>query len=89
MNENERILKVIYGTQESSLDYIKRFSMCDCLTLYMPDTYTAMGAGLELFNNKFIAGENIHYHITNRQNYWISQTPISRQTFSSSLTCIN
>lgn len=57
MEEEERLVRVVYGKQESSLEYFKRFAVCDCLSLYMPGTYTAMGAGLELFLHKFKPGE--------------------------------
>ena len=57
MTNEERLQKVIFGTQYSSLEYVERFSMCDCLTLGMENTYTAMGAGLEVFLRKFSPGE--------------------------------
>ena len=57
MNENERMLRVIYGKQESSLDHIKRYSLCDCLTLFFKNTYTAMGCGTNVFNEKLHPGQ--------------------------------
>ena len=57
MTKDELIQLAIWGKQKSSLEYMKRFSMCDCLTVKMEDTYTAIGAGLECFLNKFIPGE--------------------------------
>ena len=57
MNEEERLRRTIDGQQTSSLEYVKYFCICDCLTLGMPEGYTAMGAGLELFINKFNPGE--------------------------------
>lgn len=57
MDVNEVIRRTIGGAQNSSLEYMKRFSLCDCITIPIPDTYTAMGAGLELFLEKFVPGE--------------------------------
>ena len=57
MDEQQRMHRVVYGKQDSSLEYFKRFAICDCLTLYMPNTYTAMRAGLELFLHKFKPNE--------------------------------
>ena len=55
---NEDIIKLaIKGGQHSTLGYKKRFSICDCITIKTLDCYTAMGAGLELFLNRFNAGE--------------------------------
>ena len=35
-----------------NVTYIHRFSMCNCVTLYFPDTYTAHGMTLDFFLNK-------------------------------------
>lgn len=45
--------------QFGSTDYIKRFSICACLTLFMEDTYAAMGMGTDLFNKKAVAGQRL------------------------------
>ncbi len=57
MRDEEIIRLAIEGGQHSSLEHKKRFSMCDCISIKMSDSYTAMGAGLELFLKKFNAGE--------------------------------
>jgi len=57
MDEKERQQRTTIGQQNSSLEYIKYFCICDCITLGMPEGYTAMGAGLELFLSKFQPGE--------------------------------
>ena len=57
MDEKERQWRTTIGQQNSSLEYIKYFCICDCITLGMPEGYTAMGAGLELFLDKFQPGK--------------------------------
>lgn len=57
MTKDELIQLAVWGKQKSSLDYMKRFSMCDCLTIKMDDTYTAIGAGIDCFINNFVPGE--------------------------------
>lgn len=57
MDQAERERRAAVGQQNSSLEYVKYFCICDCITLGMPDGYTAMGAGLELFLEKFKPGE--------------------------------
>jgi len=51
------IKKTINGVQNSSLEYMKRYSLCDCVTLGFPETYNAMGLGLDVFNSKIEAGK--------------------------------
>jgi hypothetical protein len=45
--------------QASSLEYVKRFSLCDCLTANLHDSYTAMNMGIEVFLTKVVAGEKL------------------------------
>ena len=45
--------------QIGSTNYIKRFAICACVTVFMEDTYSAMGMGTDLFNKKAIPGERL------------------------------
>jgi len=57
MDNKERLRRAAVGQQNSSLEYVKYYCLCDCITLNMSESYTAMGAGLELFLDKFQPGE--------------------------------
>lgn len=35
--------------QEVDINYVKRFSMCNCLTIHFPDTYTAHAMTMDVF----------------------------------------
>lgn len=43
----------------SSLEYVKRFSMCNCLTISMPDTYTAHAMTVDFFLKRASPGRKI------------------------------
>jgi hypothetical protein len=47
------------GQQVSSLDYMKRFSLCNCLTVYFPETYTLHGVSLDVINKLAAPGKRI------------------------------
>lgn len=46
-------------TMPSSLEYIKRFSMCNCLTISMPDTYTAHAMTIDFFLERAAPGRKV------------------------------
>lgn len=48
-----------HGKNEGSLEYIKRFSLCNCLTIYFPETYTAHAMTMDFFIKKIQAGTRI------------------------------
>lgn len=47
------------GQQASSLKHMKRFSMCSCLTVYFPDTYTVHGVSVDVMNKGAAPGKRI------------------------------
>lgn len=46
-------------TYPNSVGYVKRFSLCNCLTLHYPETYTAHGMTIDYFINVIEAGKEI------------------------------
>jgi len=47
------------GRMPSSRVYVRRFSMCNCLTIPLPDTYTAHGMTIDYFVRKTEPGEKV------------------------------
>ena len=45
------------GRMPSSLEHVRRFSMCNCLTIPLPDTYTAHGMTIDYLVRRAVPGE--------------------------------
>jgi len=64
----------------TSFDYVKRFSMCNCLTIPMPHTYTAHAMTIDFFLDAVIPGEKVGVYTIPRKIDTFLFSPFNEST---------